>query len=158
MNELDIIFAAITLFLFIRGIFRGFLVEAASLAGAVGGYYAANRYSQEIIPFIQRAVPSPSWAGVVSYLVVFFAVILAVTILAKVVKSVLLVSFANWFDYLVGGVAGLAKGLFICCVILAVVQSFMPEAGFVAGSRFAPYLGDVAGLIKQYVPQAEKVI
>ncbi len=152
MNILDVIFAVIVGYFLVRGILRGFIVETATLAGAVGGFFLANQYHQALLPYIQKGISKPGVAGVVSYLIIFVSCVVLVTLAATAVKRVLTVSFAAMADRLAGGLFGLAKGGLICCIILMLALRFFPDANFVTQSQSAPYLESVSLYLKKFLP------
>ena len=51
-----------------------------------------------------------------------------------------------------GAAAGLLKGVAICCIILAVLLRYFPEASFIAGSWSAPHLNRISNLLIKYLP------
>jgi membrane protein required for colicin V production len=155
MNILDVIFAVIAGFLLLRGLYRGLLIETASLLGAVAGFFLANKYHLDLADYAKKVVPG-GWAGVVSYLAIFFAVVVLVTLMARGVRNVLTVAPGKWLDRLGGGAAGLLKGVLICLVVLVVLKAYFPEAGYISGSRAVPYLNRAAEVLQQYMPEEIK--
>lgn len=152
MNILDIAFAIVASFFLLRGIFRGLIVEVASLIGVAGGFFVANHHHAELIPYVQKAVTSPAWASTVSYLAVFVAVIVVTTLFAGLISRALPAVVA-WLNYLAGGVLGLAKGGLICLVAFMVLSSYMPDEPFIRQSKAAPYLSKAAQHLRRYMPE-----
>ena len=152
MNILDIIFTVIACFLLLRGIYRGLFVEIASLVGAVLGLYLANTYSGALSKHAAKLITNPDWAEVVSYLVIFFACIIVLSLIASTIKKLLGFALGGWLDHLAGSVVGLFKGVLVCCVILLVLNRYMPEAQYVKESNFAPHLQPYTELLDKYLP------
>lgn len=153
MNILDIIFSVIALYLLLRGIVRGLIIEVASLAGVILGFYLANQYYQDLTPFMENFITNRGWADVASYLVIFILTFFVVTVAAIGLRKLISVTFAGWLDHLAGSVVGLAKGVLVCCIILMVLTRFFPEADFVKESTLAPKLSGVSEYLKQFVPE-----
>jgi membrane protein required for colicin V production len=152
MNILDIVFAVVASFFLLRGIFRGLLVEIASLGGVAVGFFVANKHHAELIPYAQKILNSPAWAATAAYLAVFVAVIVVVTLVASIISRALPLVVA-WFNYLAGGLLGLAKGALICLVAFMVLTSYMPDASFIAQSKAAPHLSKAAQYLRKYMPE-----
>lgn len=148
ISFLDVVFGAIALFLLVRGLFRGLLREVLSTAGVVGAWWLAGRYGQAVGKYAEAYVDGPGLAGFVGYLAVFFAVMLGVKFVTWLVAKVLQASPAAWIDIPGGGLVGLAKGWLLCCVILAGLLSFMPDADFIKRSQSVPLLMPGAQFLK----------
>lgn len=152
MNILDIVFAIVAGFFFLRGIFRGLIVEIASLAGVAGGFFLANNYHPALIPIVEKVIDSPAWAATVAYFAVFVATIVTATIIAGIISSAL-PAVAQWMNYLAGGVLGGVKGALICLVAFMVLTSYLPDASFIAQSKAAPYLVKPAERLRRFMPE-----
>ncbi|MBK9058425.1 MAG: CvpA family protein [Flavobacteriales bacterium] len=83
MNWLDWTLLALLAAAAIRGFFRGFIVEIASLVAVVLGIWVASRYNAHVA----------SWVGmdaqheVISFIVTFIGVLILVHLLAKVLTK-----------------------------------------------------------------------
>ena len=152
-NYLDIAFLAVLGLFTLRGLFRGLVEEVAGLVGVIGGFWLANRHHADAAAYVGRVVEDPAWVGVLSYVVVFLGVLLVVSIVARIIRKLLVLSFAGWLDHLAGGAVGVAKGAIICSILLAVLMHFLPDASFVRDSRVIPHLAKVTSFIKGYLPQ-----
>lgn len=153
MNVLDIVFAAIIAFLVIRGIYRGLLVELAALGGVILGFFLANKYHLSLSSVLQRAIPNEGWAGIIAYLVIFIACIVLLTMIAKSLKKILTFAFTSLIDHVGGGIIGFLEGVLFCCILLLVLQNFLPDANFVIESRFAPFLKEAVEFLEQFLPK-----
>jgi len=156
MNILDIIFSAIVALLFLRGIVRGLVVEAASILGAVAGFFLARSHHARVSPLLAPFVPAP-WDTLAAYLGIFLATLIATSLLAAGIRKLLTITFAAWIDSFFGGVVGLAKGLVVCLIIFVALARFTPDAAFMASSLSAPYLKRAADLILHYAPLGDVV-
>ena len=155
MNTLDIAFLVVIAFFTLRGLYRGLLIEVASLVGVVLGFFLANRYYLDVASLTKEFIVSQGWAETISYLLIFVACVVLVTLLAKLLKTLLAVALTAWLDHLVGCLVGLAKGAVICCIVLLVLKvSFNePYPSFLADSQLRPYLDQVSDFLKQFLPE-----
>ncbi len=155
-DYLDVAFLVVLGFFAVRGLFRGLVEEIAGIVGVVGAFWVANQYSTEIAPFMSSFITDESWLGVACYVLVFLGVLIAVSLAARLIKRILDVSFVGWLDHAGGAAVGFIKGLFVCCIVLAVLQEFLSSATFVTESRVAPYLSQAADAIQTFLPEQFK--
>lgn len=155
MNTLDIAFLVVIAFFCLRGLYRGLLVEVASLAGVVLGFFLANRYYMSVATLAKEFIADEGWAETISYLIIFIGCIVLVTLLAKLLKKALALAFTAWLDHLLGGLVGLAKGAVITCIVLLILEvSFgKPYPAFLEESQLRPPLEQVTDILKQFLPE-----
>lgn len=153
LNMLDAVFLLVAGLFVLRGLFRGFVEEATGLVGVIGGFILANRHHGDAAPHVAKVVDDPGWANVLAYAGVFLGVLVAVAVLARILRKLLVITFAGWLDHLAGGIMGAAKGLLICSILLAALLHFVPDAVFMRGSRVVPYLSLVTGYVNTFLPQ-----
>ena len=154
MNTLDIIFLIILGTLLIRGMFRGLMREIASILGLVLGFFLANTYHAELVPYVQQFIETEGYAQALSYLAIFFGTMICVFIMATLFKQFLKLIMLGWFDRLGGGGLGFLKGLLLCSIILMVLTTFLsPNASVLKTSKVAPYISTVTQAITQFLPE-----
>jgi membrane protein required for colicin V production len=152
MNILDVIFLLLAVFFLLRGLYRGLILEVSAFIGAGAGFFLANAYHRALTPYVSKAISNTGWAGTISYLLIFIAVIILFSLLASAAKKYLTLSFTKTLDRLTGSAVGLAKGLLICCVLLMVLSRYFPDARFLSQSRFAPYLEGPSEFLGDFLP------
>lgn len=114
MNWLDWALLAILAIAAVRGFFRGFVVELASLLGIVLGIWAASRYNEQVA----------AWVGlgpdreVVSFAITFLAVIVVVHLLAKLITKAMDLAMLSLPNKVAGTVFGMVRSAFILSVLL----------------------------------------
>ncbi|OBQ51580.1 CvpA family protein [Halodesulfovibrio spirochaetisodalis] len=151
MNYLDIIFIIITGFFCIRGFFRGLVLETASIAGVIGGFILANNYYRQLATHLDAFI-SPKWTGVAAYGLIFIGVLILVAIISGLLRKIIGAAGAAWLDYSFGGVLGGAKGILLCCIILAFILHFFPASQAVQSSMLVPHLSTVTDMLRQFIP------
>ena len=151
MNYLDVIFILITGFFYIRGLFKGLILEFASIAGLIGGFILANTYYKQIAVHIESFL-DPKWSGIAAYALIFLGVLLGVAVVAGLLRKVIGAAGVAWLDYFLGGALGGAKGILLCSIILAFIMHFFPQTEILHTSRIAPHLSMITDLLRQFIP------
>ncbi|SIN69659.1 CvpA family protein [Halodesulfovibrio marinisediminis] len=151
MNYLDLLFIVIAGFFCIRGFFRGLILEVTSIAGVVGGFILANNYYEQLAIHLESLI-DPKWANVASYALIFIGVLVVAALISALLRKLIGATGAALLDYTLGGVLGGAKGVLLCCIILAFVLHFFPNAEHVKTSIFVPHLRIVTDMLRQFIP------
>jgi membrane protein required for colicin V production len=117
MNWLDWTLLAILAIAAIRGFFRGFVVELASLAGIVLGIWAASRYNEKVA----------AWVGlgpdreVISFAITFLAVVVLAHLLAKLITKGLDLAQMGLPNKVAGVFFGVLRSAFILSVLVNIL-------------------------------------
>ncbi len=84
MSIIDIVLAALILFGFIRGLFKGLFVEIASLLALVLGIYGAIHFSYFAAGFLESKVDwSEKTINIVAFAITFVIIVLAISLAGK---------------------------------------------------------------------------
>ncbi len=157
MNALDIFFVVALGFFLFRGIYRGLVLEVASIGGLIAGFLAANRFYMDVYPWVQEIINNETWAQIISYLSIFLVSMAAVALLAFFLRNLLRMLMLGWLDRLGGGLLGFIKAGLICCIALMLLTVFLPaEHSLVADSQIAPYIFELSESLAGYLPQELK--
>ncbi len=151
LNLLDIVFCIIAGYFLVRGLFRGFIVEAAAIAGVVLAFVLANKYHSSLTPYLHRYVTTSGWGDTLAYLIVFLGVMVAATLIGRLLHN-LLAAPENFLNTVSGGFVGLTKGAAICLILFMLLNTYLPQAEFIKGSFFAPHLQHMADSLRPYMP------
>ena len=148
----DLVVILILVAFSLRGFINGFLREVAGIVSIVGGFICANTFQprlSEAMDFISN----PSARYIVAYVLIFVAVMLLVSLMVRLCHQILeKVLFSKWIDNTAGFFFGLLKGIFVCSLILYVVQTIFIDAPFVQNSRTLPYLTTIIERIREWIP------
>lgn len=146
------VFVIVTLVIFVfRGLYQGFISEAAGIISLLVGFWAAKTYYGLLDPYL-TFIADPGWRTVSSCAILFVGAMIAVALAARLLKKVVSFSFASWADKLAGGLLGLAKGIIIWGLLLIVVQKIFSGADFVRSSRVIPYFNMLLQYVKDMLP------
>ncbi len=115
----DIIFLIVTVFAIYKGISRGFIVAVFSLLAFIIGVAVALKLSATVATHLHEKMNlSGSWLPILSFLVVFVAVVLVVRWGAALVKKAASILFLGWIDALAGILLYVLLYLMVFSVIL----------------------------------------
>lgn len=141
MNLLDYIIIIAMVYLVVKGIFRGFIREIASLAGIVIGIILAYVYLPELTQFLKRYLPSTQILPFVSFAVIFAIILVIFNIIGWGLMKSLKKAFLGWFDKSLGACLAVLKGIILIYVALILLTFFLPaKTPLIAGSVLAPWV------------------
>ena len=144
MSWADIGIVAVVLLSVLLAAAQGFFFEIFSLAGTVVGYLLAAWGYTRVAPMLEPYVKTPWVANISAFLLIFVAVTLLASAIGRLMRATMKEVGLRWFDRLLGGVFGLARGLLVVMVICLALASFAPGSPVLSNSRLAPYLLVVA--------------
>jgi membrane protein required for colicin V production len=134
----DWLFAAIIILSVLVAAAQGFFLEVFSLAGVVVGFLLAAWEYTTVAGWMTFI--NPPWAA---NLVAFFAVFVAVSILAGAIGRIASWGMKQvglrWVDRVLGAAFGIVRGLLIVTVIVMATAAFAPNAQWLRQSQTAPY-------------------
>jgi membrane protein required for colicin V production len=148
----DLLVVLVLVFFAGRGFFHGFVEEAAGLLSLLGGFWAARTWHSWLAGHL-AFINEPLWRSMAAYALIFFAVIVFVGLLARLLQKILVFSFVAWADKAAGAFVGLAKGLILCALFLLVLQKFFYNEPFIKNSRTIPYLSALTEQAQNWLPQ-----
>ena len=157
MNSFDIVIIVIFGFCMIRGFFRGLIKELFSIIGVLGGFYAAYTYYMQVAIPLSGWIQNDSYRNILSFLIIFCAVFLIISILGVIIKYILNITFLGWADRICGAGFGLIKGVLIVSVLLIAFTTFLPKgAPVIKNSLLAPHVRMVSEKMVKVVPAEMK--
>lgn len=143
---IDILFLLAMIMAIFKGYTKGFIIGLFSFIGYFIGLAAALKLSTIVAQHIAGKEGQPSiWLPVFSFLLVFIAVVIAVNLLARLIRGALKLTALGWLDRLTGVVLFIIIYLFIFSILLfyAVKISIFQQPALSA-SHVYPYISPVA--------------
>lgn len=147
----DLVVILFLVFYAIRGFFKGFVVEAASLVSFIAGIWAAYTYYPRVAAYL-TIISQPAWRTLAACVILFMGTIILVSLAARVLHKIISFSFVGWADRIAGFCLGLAKGILIVGLIMYVLQKFFADAPFMRNSRVLPYFDTLLDQLRAYLP------
>ena len=124
MSVIDIALAALLLFGFIRGLFKGLFVEIASLVALVLGVYGAIHFSSFVAGFLDTKVDwNEKSINVVAFAITFVIIVLAISLAGKALTKLADFAALGLLNKLLGGVFGGLKIGLILSVLLIIFDT-----------------------------------
>ncbi|SPD74954.1 CvpA family protein [uncultured Desulfobacterium sp.] len=143
MNILDMIIIVIMIYLILRGIFRGFFMEIASLAGLVLGIVAGMNFHPRITILLKPHLPSFDGRilDIISFSIIFIVVLIVCNILGWFLKTIIHKTFLGWTDRGMGALLAILKGVIVANLFIFLLNFFVPsDSPLIAKSRLAPLI------------------
>lgn len=157
MNLLDFLLIVILGYCLVRGIFRGLIKELSSIVGVMGGFYAAYTYYPKVAKHLASWVANPGYQSIISFLIIFCLVFLAVGFAGVVIKYLMNIAFLGWTDRICGAIFGTVKGLLITTVVLLVLTTFLPKnAAVIKNSWMAHHMLRFSAYMVKVTPKEMK--
>jgi membrane protein required for colicin V production len=157
MNSLDILIITILAYGLIRGIFRGLVREISSIVGVLGGFYAAYTYYPLVSNLISPWISNEAYLKILSYLILFSAVVIIINTLAVVIKYLLNIAYLGWVDRICGAMFGVIKGILVICVLFIALTAFLPKgASIIKESTLSPHVAIVSEVMVKVVSKDMK--
>jgi len=143
MNILDMIIIVIMIYLVLRGIFRGFFMEIASLAGLVLGIVVGMHSHPRITILLRPHLPSFDGRilDIISFSIIFIVALIVCNLLGWLLKTIIHKTFLGWTDRGMGALLAILKGVIVANLLIFVLNFFVPsDSPLVARSRLAPLI------------------
>lgn len=129
MNVFDLLILLVLVLFVFKGFRRGFLREIAGLLGIVFAFILAVRLMDDFSLLLGHFLGlSPRVAVLVTAVAIFIVALIAILMLARMIRKVMDLAALGWIDRLLGSLFGLAKGVVIVS-ILALIISLLPVGG-----------------------------
>ncbi len=161
MSVLDIILIALLGFGLIRGFFKGFFVEIASLVALIAGVYGAIHFSYFVAEFLQSKTQwSEQTINISAFAITFVIIIFMISLAGKALTKLASFAMLGIVNKLLGGVFGTLKMALIASVLLLVASKingnipFLDEKELDNSILYNP-VKSLAPMIYPYVIKAE---
>ena len=137
----------------LTALFRGIIREIFGLLGTVLGLLLACWYYPAVAGQLARWISSPPMASAAGFLFITSVVMIACTVVGRIIRGTAHTVGLGLFDRLAGALFGLLRGSAIGVALLMAAAAFLPPQTAVAQSRLAPYFLAAAREVCFVVPQ-----
>ncbi|MBY0379191.1 MAG: CvpA family protein [Burkholderiales bacterium] len=122
-NNYDLIFFAIIGASSIFALIRGGIAEILSISSWFTALWIMHKYGNKINHFVPSNISIPLIRSVIVYGVIFIAVALFIAIIKKVFANIISKLGLGGLNYLIGLVFGVIRGIFICAIIVIIIET-----------------------------------
>jgi membrane protein required for colicin V production len=124
MNYFDIIFLILFLWSAYRGIKKGFVVMAASLAALILGIWGAIRFSNFTFSFLSNHFElKTQYLSLIAFALTFVLIVILVHLVARLVEKLVEAVALGFLNRIAGLLFGIIKTAFILSVILVIINT-----------------------------------
>ncbi|NLD20973.1 MAG: CvpA family protein [Bacteroidales bacterium] len=124
MGILDIIILCCFLPSLYCGVKNGFVKQVISLVVIILGIKLSIQFSEVVSQWIlERVEMQPTWASILSFVVIFLAVALVFGLLGNLIEKILKVTLLGWLNKLLGIVFSLIEVALILSILLYLFNS-----------------------------------
>ena len=137
MNIVDIVILVLFIPAIIRGIMKGFVQQAAALAGLVLSIWAAFRFSEPVYQWLTPYIEaSEGVLHVVAFAVILIVVIIVTALIGRLLAKVLKFALLGWLDKLLGIVFALLVAFLLIGIVIVLMDSFNARFGLLNNDMF----------------------
>ena len=132
MNYIDIILLLPLLYGAYRGFSRGLIIEVATLLGLLLGVYIAIKFSGYTEDFLRDFLNLSSESlSYVALGVTFLIVVVAISLLGKMLTKLIDIISLGMVNKLLGTVLGIAKYFVFLCIVLFIIEALDGKFQFI---------------------------
>jgi len=153
LTGLDYVLLVITLVSAVYGLVRGFFKEVISLVSFILGIYLAIKFSDEVSNLFAKVITNEFYRYILAVFLIFIGVIFIGFLCNKIMHAIMTFTGFGFFDHLLGGVFGVARGLLFGLLIVFLVDiSPLNEMSWAKNSKLTPYFKPLVEKLLKYVP------
>jgi len=156
MNVIDLIIIIIIVALCIRGYLKGFINELFSLGIIIFGLIGAFLFYRSFSMVVQSFIQNSDLSLIFSFFVIFIAISIILIIVRNTVINIIDRVNLTDFDYILGVIIGLFKGILLCGIIFIFLKNhpvFKIEV-IILKSRLFPLIERVCMSFISLLPQS----
>ena len=132
MNYFDAIFAIAFLWSIYRGLTKGLVIMAATLAALILGIWGAVHFSDITSDLLYRHLNMQTqYLSLISFALTFILIVIAVHLLARAIDKLLKAVALGFVNRLAGMLFGILKTALIISIILVVVNNIDKRVPFI---------------------------
>lgn len=160
METLDIVLGFILFISFLFGLSKGFLKSFLSLIGIVFAVYIALTFAQKMKIILENRLSlSEDLIGILAFLILFILVMVAFSILGRVLTKVASFMMMGWLNKILGGLFSMVKYAFVVSVVFMFVNASEFYSILSAEDRQNSVLyGPIASLAPAVLPEIQRGI
>ena len=153
MTLIDIVVLAVVGISVLLGVIRGLVREVLALVAWVAAFLLSNFLAPEAAKLLPQGMGSEEIRLLVSYVVVFIIVLVALSVLAILASKLVKVVGLGVSDRVVGGVFGLTRGVLVVMILVLLAGlTSLPRQSAWRDAALRGALEASAGYVKTWLP------
>jgi len=154
MSLLDLLLAVIVISSLIAGFVAGFARVGIGFCAAIAGLVFGFWFYGIPAAWFHKFISSLPLCNVFGFLFVFWAILMAGALIAKLVSTLFKWTGLSWLDRLLGAAFGIVRGAVIGVGFVAVLLAFSPRPlpNWMVSSMLLPYAVDASDLFASIAP------
>lgn len=125
MNYLDIIICVFLIYGLARGLYKGFMIELATLIALILGVWCAYLFSNVVTKWlIDTFDVQGNWVPFASFFGIFVIVVILVNLLGKLLDKLIKAAALGFLNRLLGGILGVLKLALFVGILIFIVEKF----------------------------------
>lgn len=155
MQGLDLIIVLLSVFLLIKGVWKGFVKEIAGIIAVGLAVVLSFIYHKDAADYFASFVDD-KYINLVGYIVVFLVVYLVVMLAGNLLDKILKTVFLGGINRVLGGLFGLVKATLWVTIATYAYQTAYEGIGFqhptwIIDSQFYPFFVDLSEIATSYL-------
>lgn len=156
INLVDVFLGVFLIYGFIRGLYRGFVLEVASILALILGGWGAMRFSGYAVEWIGSVVELDMQSvRVISLVLTFLIIAISIGILGKIITSFLKIVALGGINSIFGGIFGVLKWGILMGLFLVFAQKLGFDFNFLdentKTSYIFPQIQRIGNIIYQFI-------
>lgn len=132
MNILDAIILLCLIPAVIQGLRKGFVSQIISITSIIVGVWAAAKFTDAVMDWISKYIEgSEQLMHIAAFAVILVAVILVLSLLGKLIESILKLTLLGWVNRLLGVIFSALKVTLIIGLIFTLINSITLTSGLI---------------------------
>jgi membrane protein required for colicin V production len=152
MTPLDWAIVALLVFSTVTALVRGLLLEVFSLAGLIVGAFVAGWQYDSVSPLLMHLGLGKNAADAVAFLLIAFAFAIVVSLVGRLLRSVVRGVGLGWVDRLLGAAFGFLRGAAVVIIAVIAIIAFFPHNIWMRDSKLLPYFIQASHPVEQWLP------
>ena len=157
-NWFDIALIFLMLWSTVAGLRAGFarviVGIIATICGLIAGFWFYRMLAAELMPWVKTVTA----ANILAFLIIFVGVLILGALLSALLSRLFRWVGLSWFNHILGGVAGIARGALVIAALVDVIIAFSPSPtpAFLDRSQVLPYTLQISSWVVDFAPRELK--
>ena len=122
-SVVDLLIAVLLLFFIYKGMRNGFMKEIGKILALIAGFMCANQFAGFVNENIFNWIVDDTARSITSYLVLFFAAALIVSLVVRTLQKLFEFMLLGWLNKILGTLLGFLKGFLIIALVIFVLEA-----------------------------------